>query len=120
MVKKIWYNPLMKKSAIILGLLLLAAGLPAEAAVVPVCPMMVQGMTTSCCPTGSCDCSINASSRDLLKVAPMADLRLELSASASPEVSVQTVQESGRFIQEIEDPPPQESPLYDLYSNYRI
>lgn len=113
----------MKKTAILLVLILLSAGLPAEASVMPLCPAVLQmpAQPMSCCPTGHCDCQVKPGSNEQLQVTPsVTEFRFELNATVLSQAAVGMPKDSFKFLTERQESPPQESPLYDLYSDYRI
>jgi len=125
----------MKAVFILLAMLVAVSGLPAQAAVIPGCtgmsmPAPVDGAVGhgaapskhSCCGMGAdCDCSIETRSTDILMdvsftSGPRSETNgLEFRASEkTPPV------ESFKDHPNTEESPPQETPLYDLYSDYRI
>ena len=124
-----------KKVFILLVVFVSVSGLPAQASVVPGCAGMAVPAPShcaascastpvkhSCCGGGAdCDCSVETRSSDLLQNAAVTGpSRVEANGLQFRVSESKLLHESFNALPDTEELPPQETPLYDLYSDYRI
>jgi len=112
------------KRLMILVLALTAFAPAAQGAVLlpPPCdPAMMQAAHPACCPPGDCDCAVEMPTERSSAVLPMVAPNLDPLSGPSPEdVRPSRVQRSSTTDRSAEEPPPQQSPLYEAYSDYRL
>ncbi len=113
----------MRYLALLLMVFMAMVGMPAEASVIPGCQMQMSAQMghPSCCPPDACDCKIEIPrSQDLL--IQNANFETKLSAldfQVVPGAQSLMVQKH-HLPAEAQESPPENTPLYEKYSDYRI